>query len=114
MNIPVPREMRVAPGLDPAFVPTSIASRQALLINPFYPKDRHASFAKHVLTPSLALTSIAAATPEAWQVRCWDENLLQGPHGRTARQSDRFDALPLQVRQQPQHIRHRQPPLLIA
>ena len=79
MNLPVRWEMRVAPRLDSAFAPASIVPRHALLINPFYPKDRHASFAKHVLTPSLALTSIAAATPEAWQVRCWDENLLQGP-----------------------------------
>ena len=53
--------------------------RYALLINPFYPKDPHASFGKHVLTPSLALTSIAGATPGHWQVRYWDENLLQGP-----------------------------------
>ena len=51
----------------------------ALLINPFYPKDPHASFGKHVLTPSLALTSIAGATPSGWQVEYWDENLLQGP-----------------------------------
>ena len=39
----------------------------------------HGSFGKHVLTPSLALTSIAAATPPGWRVRYWDENLLQGP-----------------------------------
>lgn len=51
----------------------------ALLINPFYPKDPHASFGKHVLTPTLALTSVAAATPAQWNVRYWDENLLQGP-----------------------------------
>jgi radical SAM superfamily enzyme YgiQ (UPF0313 family) len=51
----------------------------ALLVNPFYPKDPHASFGKHVLTPSLALTSIAAATPVEWKVKYWDENLLQGP-----------------------------------
>jgi radical SAM superfamily enzyme YgiQ (UPF0313 family) len=50
----------------------------ALLINPFYPKDPRASFGKHVLTPTLALTSIAGATPSDWQVRYWDENLLQG------------------------------------
>ena len=50
----------------------------ALLINPFYPKDPRASFGKHVLTPTLALTSIAAATPPHWEVRYWDENLLQG------------------------------------
>jgi radical SAM superfamily enzyme YgiQ (UPF0313 family) len=49
------------------------------LINPFYPKDPHASFGKHVLTPTLALTSIAGATPPEWTVRYWDENLLQGP-----------------------------------
>jgi hypothetical protein len=53
--------------------------RFALLINPFYPKDARASFGKHVLTPTLALTSIAAATPHHWEVRYWDENLLQGP-----------------------------------
>jgi radical SAM superfamily enzyme YgiQ (UPF0313 family) len=32
-----------------------------------------------VLTPTLALTSIAASTPPHWEVRYWDENLLQGP-----------------------------------
>lgn len=50
-----------------------------LLINPFYPKDPHGSFGKHVLTPSLALSSIAGATPLEWEVSYWDENLLQGP-----------------------------------
>ena len=34
---------------------------EVLLINPFYSKDPWGSFGKHVLTPSLALTSIAAA-----------------------------------------------------
>lgn len=53
--------------------------RTALLLNPFYAKDPHASFGKHVLTPSLALTSVAGATPPEWGVRYWDENLLQGP-----------------------------------
>lgn len=53
--------------------------KHALLVNPFYPKDPHASYGKHVLTPSLSLTSIGAATPEDWTVRAWDENLLQGP-----------------------------------
>lgn len=56
-----------------------IQQRLALLVNPFYPKDPHASFGKHVLTPTLALTSIAAATPAHWEVKIWDENLLQGP-----------------------------------
>lgn len=50
-----------------------------LLINPFYAKDPHASFGKHVLTPTLALTALAAATPAEWQVTLWDENLLAGP-----------------------------------
>lgn len=46
---------------------------------PFYPKDPLGSFGKHVLTPSQALTSLAGATPPEWEVRLWDENLLQGP-----------------------------------
>jgi radical SAM superfamily enzyme YgiQ (UPF0313 family) len=53
--------------------------KYVLLINPFYPKDPLASFGKHVLTPTLALTSIAGATPPDWEVAYWDENLLQGP-----------------------------------
>src|SRR3954447_5215142 len=75
----IPRAMRVAPRLDPAIRPGPPRRRSALLINPFYPKDPHASFGKHVLTPSLALTSIAGATPPDWDVAYWDENLLQGP-----------------------------------
>jgi radical SAM superfamily enzyme YgiQ (UPF0313 family) len=75
----MPSSLRVAPPLDEAFRPEAIRRRYALLINPFYPKDPHASFGKHVLTPSLALTSIAAGTPSHWQVRYWDENLLLGP-----------------------------------
>ncbi len=75
----VPRAMRVAPAL-PQDVPNGpVRQRHALLINPFYRKDPHASFGKHVLTPTLALTSIAAATPPTWEVAYWDENLLQGP-----------------------------------
>jgi len=50
----------------------------ALLINPFYSKDPYGSFGKHVLAPSLALTSIAGATPSPWELEYWDENLLQG------------------------------------
>ena len=80
MNVPwMAREMRVAPVLPAAVRSGPVQPRYALLINPFYPKDPHASFGKHVLTPSVALTSIAAATPPEWQVRYWDENLLQGP-----------------------------------
>src|SRR5262245_62946437 len=74
-----PRAMRVAPQLNYGFKTRPVCSRHALLINPFYPKDPHASFGKHVLTPTLALTSIAGATPANWSVRYWDENLLQGP-----------------------------------
>src|SRR5215203_757973 len=75
----IPRAMRIAPRLDPAIRPGAPRPKSALLINPFYPKDPHASFGKHVLTPSLALTSIAGATPPDWDVAYWDENLLQGP-----------------------------------
>ena len=32
-----------------------------------------------MLTPSLALTSLAGATPSNWRVRYHDENLLHGP-----------------------------------
>jgi len=70
--------MQVAPALDHSFWPRRIHRRFALLVNPFYPKDPHASFGKHVLTPSLALTSIAGNTPAEWEVSYWDENLLQG------------------------------------
>ncbi len=66
------------PLLDPAIPPAPIQPRYVLLINPFYPKDPNASFGKHVLTPTLALTSFAATTPEHWEVRYWDENLLDG------------------------------------
>jgi radical SAM superfamily enzyme YgiQ (UPF0313 family) len=75
----LPRAMRIAPRLDPDQRPRSVTPRHALLLNPFYAKDPHASFGKHVLTPSLALTSIAASTPPEWTVQYWDENLLQGP-----------------------------------
>ncbi len=75
----VPEELRVAPRLDPDLRVPPPKLRHALLVNPFYAKDPHASFGKHVLTPSLALTSIAASTPPEWSVRYWDENLLKGP-----------------------------------
>ncbi len=71
--------MAVPPGLDPNAVPGPMRRRYALLINPFYRKDPHASFGKHVLTPTLALTAMAAGTPSKWELRYWDENLLQGP-----------------------------------
>lgn len=78
-NLHSPRCLREAPKLDPNFIAPKPTPKLALLLNPFYPKDPHASFGKHVLTPSLALTSIAGATPSDWEVRYWDENLLQGP-----------------------------------
>ncbi len=74
----LPIKMEVAPALGQ--VPRGvIAKRHVLLINPFYPKDPVSSFGKHVLTPTLALTSIAGATPAGWQLQYWDENLLKGP-----------------------------------
>ncbi|HSB63728.1 MAG TPA: radical SAM protein [Thermoanaerobaculia bacterium] len=68
----------MAPPLDPGLPAPHLERRHALLVNPYYPKDPHASFGKHVLTPTLALTSVAAATPPGWHVALWDENLLQG------------------------------------
>ena len=74
----LPKEFITPPSLNNV-TPGGIEKRFVLLLNPFYPKDPHASFGKHVLTPTLALTSIAGATPAHWRVRYWDENLLQGP-----------------------------------
>src|SRR5436190_21918968 len=74
----IPRELREAPELDSTIRPVPPRPRSALLINPFYPKDPHASFGKHVLTPTLALTSFAATSPPHWEVQYWDENLLDG------------------------------------
>ena len=78
----MPDELRIAPPLDPDRRTSPPTRRLALLVNPFYAKDPHASFGKHVLTPTLALTSIAASTPPEWSVTYWDENLLQGPPPR--------------------------------
>src|SRR5215468_2114845 len=72
-----PAEMVNPPSLDA--IPGPIQPRYALLVNPFYAKDPNASFGKHVLTPTLALTSFAATTPQHWQLQYWDENLLDGP-----------------------------------
>src|SRR5260370_2691342 len=73
-----PLEMTRPPLLNPATVTGPVEPRYALLINPFYPKAPNASFGKHVLTPTLALSSFAATTPEHWQLQYWDENLLDG------------------------------------
>ncbi len=75
----LPRAFREAPVLDAMRKTDPPTPGEILLINPFYAKDAHASFGKHVLTPTLALTSIAGATPAGWRVRYWDENLIQGP-----------------------------------
>jgi radical SAM superfamily enzyme YgiQ (UPF0313 family) len=75
----LPREMATPPPLEIRVLSGMVERRFALLINPFYPKSPHGSFGKHALTPTLALTSIAGATPAHWRVRYWDENLLQGP-----------------------------------
>src|SRR5258706_13878372 len=74
----IPSEMVTAPALDPHEPSVPAEPHYALLINPFYPKDANASFGKHVLTPTLALSSFAATTPEHWRVEYWDENLLDG------------------------------------
>lgn len=74
----LPKAMVEPPALDTTIPALSCQARYALLINPFYPKDAHASFGKHVLTPSLALTSFAATSPAHWRLQYWDENLLHG------------------------------------
>jgi radical SAM superfamily enzyme YgiQ (UPF0313 family) len=74
----IPEEMLRAPALDPRTLGVPVERRYCLLINPFYAKDANASFGKHVLTPSLALTSFAATTPSHWRLQYWDENLLAG------------------------------------
>lgn len=74
----LPAEMARPPLLDHALPAGPFEPRYALLINPFYAKDPNASFGKHVLTPSLAMTSFAATTPEHWKIAYWDENLLDG------------------------------------
>jgi radical SAM superfamily enzyme YgiQ (UPF0313 family) len=71
-------DMVMAPRLPDPELGRAPEASYALLLNPFYPKDPRASYGKHVLTPSLALTSIAGATPPSWRTRYWDENLLQG------------------------------------
>ncbi|HEV2454777.1 MAG TPA: radical SAM protein [Verrucomicrobiae bacterium] len=75
----LPPEMSVPPTLPAPLPLRNPRPRTALLLNPFYAKSPHGSFGKHVLTPTLALTSLGGATPENWAVRYWDENLLQGP-----------------------------------
>ncbi len=75
----LPRDMATPPPLDESGSGGLVERRFALLLNPFYPKSPHGSFGKHVLTPSLALTSLAGVTPAHWRLQYWDENLLHGP-----------------------------------
>ena len=49
-----------------------------LLINPRYRRNPCSSAGRHALTPSLALPTMAAATPAAYDVRFFDENLGRG------------------------------------
>jgi hypothetical protein len=44
--------MMTPPWLDAEAGVKPVRPRTALLINPFYPKDPHSSFGKHVLTPT--------------------------------------------------------------
>jgi radical SAM superfamily enzyme YgiQ (UPF0313 family) len=74
----LPKDLILAPELEKSVSPIKPVRKYILLINPFYPKDPNSSFGKHVLTPTLALSSIGGATPADWKVRYWDENLLQG------------------------------------
>src|ERR1700751_4152168 len=74
----IPPEMTIPPALEDSAGASRSEPRYALLINPFYAKDANASFGKHVLTPTLALTSFATTTPPHWCVDYWDENLLHG------------------------------------
>ncbi|TWU37744.1 hypothetical protein Q31b_45330 [Novipirellula aureliae] len=64
----ISREMRVAPKLDFSKTVGPVCRQHALLINPFYAKDPNSSLGKHVLTPTMALISVAANTPGHWTV----------------------------------------------
>ena len=74
-----PFDLQQAPVLPGLGKRPRIVPKTALLVLPFYPKSRHGSLGKHVLTPALTLSAVAAGTPAGWRVRLWDENLLQGP-----------------------------------
>ena len=65
----LPPSLAVAPVLDPQPAAGPVERRFALLLNPFYAKSPHGSFGKHVLTPSLALTAVAGATPPGWRLQ---------------------------------------------
>lgn len=58
--------------------PPSVQRNLVLLVNPRYAPNRCSSSARHALTPSLALPTIAAATPDPWHVIFHDENLSPG------------------------------------
>jgi hypothetical protein len=63
---PPPRGDDHPPCLDPALPAPPVEPRAALLINPFYPKDPHASFGKHVLTPTLAMSYLYKRSNRVW------------------------------------------------
>ena len=65
----LPPSLAFAPVLDPHPSAGPVEPRFALLLNPFYAKSPHGSFGKHVLTPSLALTTVAGATPPGWRLQ---------------------------------------------
>jgi len=77
-SVQQPIVIRVPPPLPP--VPSSPRIRRGvtLLVNPFYAKGPAGSLGKHALTPSLSLTTVAAATPSTFSVSIHDENLLRG------------------------------------
>lgn len=51
----VPEEIQVAPRLDREWRPDAVRKHHALLINPFYAKDVHASFGKQMSPADLLI-----------------------------------------------------------
>ena len=74
----LPPSLAVAPVLDPQSAAGPVERRFALLLNPFYAKSPHGSFGKHVLTPSLALTAVAGATPPGWRLQLGTRTSFKG------------------------------------
>ena len=84
----VPEEMRVAPRLDDRMSDGAGSAEVCPSDQSVLPKDPHASFGKHVLTPTLALTSMAGATPPNWEVSTGTRICCKG--GRPASRSRRL------------------------
>src|SRR5260370_36062333 len=72
----VPQEMSLPPRLDPELRTSRVRPRYALLINPFYPKDPHASFGKHVLVPVSHFPIPRGRAGDACQSKRRCENVL--------------------------------------